>query len=153
MLLPMDSPPSDSNPLKVGASFESGPRTIRREDIDVFSRISGDRTGLHYDGDDRSASPLGGAVAHGLLNLAVASGLCYDLRVFDGILHSADMRFERPVFVDDTVRLTCTVAELDDNPGKNHIRMILEVALHNQDGRRVLSGTWTLLQKRDKPAS
>lgn len=146
----MDSPPSDSNALQVGASFQSGPRTIRREDIDAFSQISGDRTGLHYENEDVSASPLGGAVAHGILNLAVASGLCYDLGVFDGILHSANMRFERPVFVDDTVTLTCTVAELDDNPGKHHIRMILDVALHNQDDRRVLSGTWTLLQKREQ---
>ncbi len=144
----MDAGKSDSTPLQVGATYESKPRVIRRRDIDAFSEISGDRTTVHYDSDDNSGNPLGGAVAHGFLNLAVASGLAYDFGVFSGILQSANMRFERPVFVDDTVRLTATVVELDDHPGKSYLRMVLDVVLRNQDGRKVMSGTWTILQER-----
>jgi acyl dehydratase len=137
--------------LSVGDVFEAGPRVISRADIDTFTKVSGDHTALHCDDDYAATTPFGGVVAHGVLNLAAATGLAYDSAVFEGTvlaIRSMDVRFDRPVRPDDQVRLTLEVLELDPRPRADRGRVSFDVKLRNQDDRVVLSGRWSLLVRR-----
>ena len=137
--------------LAPGDRFVSAPRIIRREDIDRFSDLSGDRTELHTDDAWAAAGPLGGVVAHGALALAVATGLAYDLGVFRGTVlafRSLTASFDRPVYPGDEVRLELTVSALEPPRRPDRGRAEFEMVLRNQEGRKVLTGTWTLLLKR-----
>jgi acyl dehydratase len=55
-------------------------RTVRAEDIELFTRITGDRNPLHYDDDAATNSRFGGIIVQGgitsgLLNAVVAEDL------------------------------------------------------------------------------
>jgi acyl dehydratase len=58
-----------------GRRYRTGSRVVTEADIDAFAAVSGDRNPLHVDGAYAAASVFGGRVAHGVLGLAVATGL------------------------------------------------------------------------------
>ncbi len=118
-------------------------RTVRREDIDHFTALSGDRNPLHYDEDVAARSRFGGiivqgGVTSGLLNAVVAEDLPGPGSVF---LH-VDWSFKAPVAPGDEITATVTVLEArEDKPITK-----LETTITNQDGTTVLDGTalvWT----------
>ena len=135
-----------------GDRFESEPRVISREDIDRFTQLSGDHTELHTDDAWAAQSPLGGIVAHGALNLSVATGLAFDLGIFRGTVlafRSLSATFDRPVYPGDQIRLELTVSRLEPPRRPDRGQAEFEMALRNQAGRRVVKGTWVLLLKRN----
>lgn len=137
--------------FSIGEHFESCPRIVTRSDIDRFTELSGDRTELHTDDEWAATSPLGGVVAHGALNLSVATGLAYELGIFRGTVlafRSLEASFDRPVYPGDEVRLELTVRELPPPRYADRALAEFEMALRNQAGRRVVRGTWKLLLKR-----
>ena len=140
--------------LRPGQRIEAGPRVISRADIDSFSELSGDHTALHTDEAFAAASPLGGLVAHGALNLSVATGLAYASGAFDGTVlafRELRARFDRPVFPGDQVALEPEVTGLDERPRPESGKVQLAMRLVNQAGKRVLSGEWTLVLARQQP--
>jgi len=148
---PVGYPPHTYDDLRLEAAFESEPRIVQRADIDDFARISGDKTALHTDEAYAAMTPLGGLVAHGVLNLAVATGLAYGLGLFEGTVlavQAMDVRFERPVHPGDSVRLRLVVQALDQRPRPDRGRVSFGVDLQNQHRRTVLSGTWQILLRR-----
>jgi len=152
----MDYPPHTFDELEIGISFETGPRTISREDIDQFTALSGDRTALHSDETYARRTPLGGLVAHGVLNLSAATGLAYRMGIFEGTvlaIRSMEIKYDRPVFPGDEVTLRLTVAELDARPHPDRGSVGFEAKLTNQEGKVVLSGLWTVLMRRSKAQS
>ena len=147
----MEHTPHAFDDLSLGDNFEAGPRTISREDIDRFTQVSGDRTALHSDEEYARNTPFGGLVAHGVLNLAAATGLAYDMGVFEGTvlaIRSMEVRYERPVRPGDSVTLTLVVEELDERPKDDRGRVSFAATLRNQDGKTVLSGVWKVLLRR-----
>ncbi len=134
-----------------GRSVRAGPRRITRADIDAFTELSGDRTALHRDDAYAASTPFGGVVAHGALNLAAATGLAFETGAFEGTVLavlSMEVRFDRPVRPDDAVSLTLTCREIDARPKPDRGAVAFSVALENQHGKTVLSGTWKLLLRR-----
>jgi acyl dehydratase len=137
--------------LALQASFEAGPRVVTREDIATFARLSGDHTALHTDPDYAASTPLGGLVAHGVLNLAVATGLAFEMGIFEGTIlafRGIEVRFDRPVQPGDALSLRLTVARLDERPRPGRGAVTFDVDLSNQGGRTVLSGSWAMLMAR-----
>lgn len=61
--------------FEVGRAFRTGGREVTEADIEAFAAVSGDRNPLHLDDEYAAASAFGGRVAHGVLGLAVATGL------------------------------------------------------------------------------
>ena len=148
-------PPQPFDDLELGRTYECGPRVVSREDIADFGRLSGDLTALHTDEAYAAASPLGGLVAHGALNLAVATGLAYEMGIFEGLVlafRGLTVRYERPVRPGDELTLRLTVAERDERPRPDRGRVGLDAELVNQAGKRVLSGRWELLVRRSASA-
>ena len=147
----MAYPPHGFEDFAQGQLFPCGSRRITREDIAAFAEVSGDHTALHCDDEYAASSPFGGVVAHGVLNLAVATGLAYRSGIFEGtVLAVMTMasRFERPVFPGDEVTLRLTVTDVDARPRPDRGRVSFDVELLNHAGKAVLSGEWTLLVRR-----
>ncbi len=152
---PMEYAPHTFDELAEGASFTAGPRTITREDIDAFTRVSGDRTALHSDEEYARRTPLGGLVAHGVLNLAAATGLAYEMGIFEETVlavRSMDVSYDRPVFPGDAVTLTMTVSRRDERPRPDRGKVVFDARLTNQHGKTVLTGVWTVLMRRSAEA-
>ena len=118
-------------------------RTVRAEDIGLFTELTGDRNPLHYDEAAAEASRFGGiivqgGVTSGLLNAVVAEDLPGPGSVF---LH-VDWSFRAPVRPGDEITAEVEVLESrEDKPIRK-----LRTTITNQTGEVVLDGTalvWT----------
>jgi acyl dehydratase len=61
--------------LVVGDEWVSPRRTVTETDVVVFAGLSGDFNPLHMDHSSQQGNAFGRPVAHGLLGLAIATGL------------------------------------------------------------------------------
>ncbi|CCN34293.1 dehydratase [Vibrio nigripulchritudo ATCC 27043] len=93
-------------------------RTTRREDIEAFTGMTGDRNPVHFDEELAKKTPFGklivqGGVTTGMLNAAVAQDLPGPGTVF---LHT-DLKFLKAVGVNETITATVVVESVrDDKP-------------------------------------
>ena len=118
-------------------------RTVRADDIALFTELTGDRNPLHYDQQAASRSRFGGiivqgGVTSGLLNAVVAEDLPGPGSVF---LH-VDWDFEAPVRPGDEI--TAEVEVLEARADKPLTK--LRTTITNQEGTVVLDGSalvWT----------
>jgi acyl dehydratase len=118
-------------------------RAVRRSDIELFTRLTGDRNPLHYDEEAASGSRFGGiivqgGVTSGLLNAVVAEELPGPGTVF---LH-VDWDFKAPVKPGDEITATVEVLEAREDKPLTRLR----TTITNQEGTVVLDGSalvWT----------
>jgi acyl dehydratase len=118
-------------------------RTVRLEDIALFTELTGDRNPLHYDEAAAARSRFGGlivqgGVTSGLLNAVVAEDLPGPGSVF---LH-VDWSFKAPVRPGDEI--TAEIEVLEARADKPITRLRTTIA--RADGTVVLDGTalvWT----------
>ena len=118
-------------------------RTVRREDIDLFTELTGDRNPLHYDEAAAARSRFGslivqGGVTSGLLNAVVAEDLPGPGSVF---LH-VDWSFKAPVRPGDEITAEVEVLEAREDKPLTRLRTTIK----NGEGVVVLDGTalvWT----------
>jgi acyl dehydratase len=113
-------------------------RLVQAGDIELFTKITGDRNPLHYDEELARRSRFGGiivqgGVTSGLINAVVAEDLPGPGSVF---LH-VDWSFKAPVRPGDEI--TAEVEVLEVREDKPIIR--LRTTITNQDGIVVLDGT------------
>src|SRR5215211_1015823 len=118
-------------------------RTVREQDIELFTQLTGDRNPLHYDEEAASGSRFGGiivqgGVTSGLLNAVVAEDLPGPGTVF---LH-VDWDFKAPVKPGDEITATVEVLEAREDKPLTRLR----TTITNQEGMVVLDGSalvWT----------
>ena len=118
-------------------------RTVRGQDVELFTELTGDRNPLHYDQAAAARSRFGGlivqgGVTSGLLNAVVAEDLPGPGSVF---LH-VNWSFEAPVRPGDEI--TAEVEVLETRADKPITR--LRTTITNAEGVVVLDGTalvWT----------
>lgn len=72
--------------LVPGRVFRTGSRRVAQADVEAFAAVSGDHNPLHLDEAYASGSVFGRRVAHGVLGLAVATGLINELGLTRGTL-------------------------------------------------------------------
>jgi acyl dehydratase len=124
-------------PTPIGASARRS-RAVTRQDIALFTEISGDRNPIHYDEDLAAASRFGGVVVQGgvtsgLLNALVAEQLPGPGSVFLEVA----WRFLAPVRPGDVITARATVTSVrEDKPVTT-----LATRVFNQAGVTVLDGT------------
>ncbi len=137
--------------LAVGDEWESPRRTITESDVVAFAGISGDFNPLHVDHEAAKQSPFGKPVAHGLLGLAVVSGLAsssprVDTLAFLGIL---GWSFLQPIAFGDTVHVISRVEALEPRARGRRGVVTWHRQLVNQQGKTVQEGrTQTLVKGR-----
>jgi acyl dehydratase len=107
--------------LTAGAVYSSPARTITETDLVNFAGLSGDYNRIHTDAEYSRSTEFGQRVVHGLLGMAVVTGLLHRTGLFDGsvvaMLGIREWRFVAPLFVGDTVHARMrivSVRPLDD---------------------------------------
>jgi acyl dehydratase len=104
--------------LAIGDRFVSRSRTVTEADLTLFSGLSGDYHPLHTDEVYARQGPFGRRIAQGCLTLSLATGLEFSLMGSDEsriiAFYGMDrVRFVKPVFIGDTIRLEGEVTALD----------------------------------------
>lgn len=143
--------------LTVGDEWESAGRTVTEADVAAFAGLSGDFNPLHVDHAWATAEgPFGRPVAHGLLGLALASGLASTAPRMDTLAFLAvlEWRFLLPIAFGDTVRVISTVESVEPQARGRRAVVAWRRRLVNQSDRLVQEGlTQTLVRARAVPDS
>ena len=143
--------------LRIGEVFDSATRTITEADIVNFAGLSADYNRLHVDAEYAKGTAYGQRIAHGLLVLAVMSGLVTRMplnhRLEPSLMGLLDMqcRFPKPTFIGDTLRVRVEVAEKTETSKADRGVVAFRRQVVNQRGDVVAEGVWKLLVRR-RPA-
>ena len=142
--------------LPAGLEVTTARRTLTESDIVTFAGVSGDFNPLHTDESFvREHTPFRGRIAHGLLVLAMASGLRSELdRVQSVAFLEVRREFVAPTYPGDTIHARWTVEEARPSmsrPGTGVVRLRIEVV--NQAGEVVQRGTdvWLVASRPGSP--
>jgi 3-hydroxybutyryl-CoA dehydratase len=131
--------------VHIGQTFASGGRTIT-EALDLqFAMLSGDWHPIHTDAEYAKEGRFGERIAHGMLILAVVSGLITPpSRAIEAFYGMDRARFLRPVLFGDTIHVRCTVVEKAPLKGQSGV-VAVDVSALNQREEPVLGMTMKLL--------
>jgi acyl dehydratase len=135
--------------FRVGQKVVTEKRTVMEEDIMMFARVSGDDNRIHTDPEFSKTTIFGRQVAHGLLGLAIASGLAWQTGILDGTVIAfrevKEWKFIKPVFIGDSIYVELETIETKALPriGGGSVTITLEVK--NQNEEVCHRGMWTVL--------
>ena len=136
--------------LSLGDTMVTPARTVTETDIVLFAGLSGDYNQLHTDAEFAGSSRFGERIAHGLLGLAVASGLASRLGSLEGTalaFMGLDWRFRGPIMIGDTVHAVVRVAQSREMGRLGGGLVVFAIELVNQRGETVQDGKWNILVK------
>jgi acyl dehydratase len=131
-----------------GAEYRTGERTIDDAMIQAFAELSGDSNPLHVDDEYAATTSYGRRIAHGVLGLAVATGLVAETHLTRGTLVALlglDWDFRAPLLPGDRVTARVRVGETRRTSRGDRGLVRLSVQLLDQRGEIVQEGTWTYL--------
>ena len=132
-----------------GDQITSTGRTITEADVVNFAALSGDWNLIHTNAEYSQEHMFGQRVAHGLLILSVASGLAVRLGFMEETILAfrsiGDWRFQRPVFIGDTVRVRLTVGDTKPMARLGGGLVTFKVDVLNQEDKVVQRGAWEML--------
>ena len=140
--------------IQVGDEYQSPGRTVTEADIVAFAGLSGDYNVLHTDAEFMRSSIFGERIAHGLLGLAISSGLGsramprpFATMAFLGLR----WRFKGPIKIGDTIKVRLRVADKRDTSKPDRGIVTIQRTLLNQRGETVQEGDTEIMVER-RPA-
>lgn len=135
--------------FEVGESFLSPGRTVTESDIVSFAGLSGDYTLIHTDIEYSKSTPVKKRVAHGLLGLAITSGLAVRTGVLEGTVIAFreinTWKFVKPIFIGDTVHVELLVVDKKELRRMGGGAVDIELRLLNQNDETIMKGIWKVL--------
>lgn len=137
--------------LEVGQQFESVGRTITNHDVMTFAGISGDFNQLHTDDEFAKTSLFGGRIAHGVLGIAIVTGLTQRLGLFDGTalgLLGLTWNFTGPIYINDTIHFRLTIESKRETKKPDRGIVVRHYEVITQDDKVIQTGTVTVMVKR-----
>jgi len=139
--------------FEIGKKFRSQARTVTEADVVTFAGLSGDFNPLHTDAEFGKTTPFGQRIAHGMLVVAMATGMAQWTGVFEGTtiaLMEQTIRYKGAVKFGDTVYLELEVLDKKETskPDRGVVRFAARV--RNQQDEVVVDGEWVTLMKRSK---
>lgn len=143
----------------LGHTWVSEPREVTAEDLELFTRLSGDDHPMHRpaaEGQDRpDGEPFQEPVLHGTFGLALFTGFVHQLGLAHDALALLDTlwHYTAPIRVGDTLTCSITVtrARTTSTTGRGVIHRSVE--LSNQRGDLVQRGTSALLVRHGNDAA
>ena len=138
--------------IEVGEEYESPGRTVTETDIVIFAGLSGDYNVLHTDAEFMKQSIFGERIAHGLLCLAIQSGLLtrgmqtYATLAFVGLR----WKFKGPIKIGDTIRVRAKVTGKKETSKPDRGIVTLDRQVVNQRGEVVQEGETDLMVERQR---
>lgn len=122
-------------------------RTLTKDDIAIFTALSGDADPSHIDEVNASQGPFPKLAVHGLWGGALISRLLGTRLPGPGTVHvGQDLRFKAPVGLGDTLTVTVTVR--DKRPDTRHV--LFDCRCVNQAGEEVITGTSEVIAPTEK---
>jgi acyl dehydratase len=139
--------------IEVGEAYESPGRTVTETDIVIFAGLSGDYNVLHTDAEFMKSSIFGERIAHGLLGLAIQSGLFTRATQAYATLALVDLswKFRGPIKIGDTIRLRAKVTAKKETAQADRGLVTVERQVLNQRDEVVQDGETELMVER-RPA-
>jgi 3-hydroxybutyryl-CoA dehydratase len=135
--------------FSIGQHIISTARTVTESDVVAFAGLSGDYNQIHTDAEFSKNTPFGKRVAHGLLGIAIASGLAMRTGVLEGTVLAFreinEWKFSKPIFIGDTVHVELDVKEIKALPRLGGGSVIIELSVKNQNEEVTMKGLWTVL--------
>ena len=120
-------------PLEVGDSVTFS-KTVGESDVYLFAGITGDFSPNHINKEIMSGTPYKERIAHGVLSIGFASTTSTLMIEKSGgkavSLGYDRIRFVGPIFIGDTVTVTYTIAEVDEET----LRTRADIEVANQRG-------------------
>ena len=131
-----DQRPKTKMNLQIGDKF-STTKQITDAVVRAFAELSGDYNPIHLDEEFASKTRFGRRIAHGMISGALISAvLGNEFKERKIVYLSQTLKFTAPVFIDDTVTATATVADIrQDKP-----IVTIETVCTNQNGETVVTG-------------
>ena len=138
---------------KIGAEFVTSARTITEADIINFAGISGDYNPLHIDEEFCRTTQFGTRIAHGPLVYSIATGLIFQLHLYDDTLIAFlgfdSLKFTKPVKIGDTIHARVEVIEKRETSKSDRGIMKRLLQVLNQNNELVQEGVQAFLLKRN----
>jgi acyl dehydratase len=135
--------------FELGRTWTSAPRRITQEDLDAFTRLSGDDNPIHtsQQASDLSVGLFDKPVLQGTFGVALFTGFVRRMGLDHPALALLDTnwRYLNPIYVGDEIscEVTITRKRLSNTPGRGLVHR--HVLLRNQTGEVVQEGTSALL--------
>jgi acyl dehydratase len=137
--------------LEPGRTYRTGSRRVTDDDVEAFADVSGDRNPLHLDDEYAGASVFGRRVAHGVLGLAVATGLINAAGLTRGTLVAflgLNWDFAGPLYPGTEVFVDLKVVSRRETSRPGRGLVVLGAALTEAGGAVVQRGELRLLVRR-----
>jgi acyl dehydratase len=136
--------------IALGEEYESPGRTVTETDIVLFAGLSGDYNVLHTDAEFMKKSIFGERIAHGLLGLAIQSGLFYRAGPAYATIAFLALRwkFKAPIKIGDTIRVRARVTAKRETAKPDRGIVVLERQVLNQRDEVVQEGETELMVER-----
>lgn len=133
----------------IGQTYTSVGRTITEYDVLTFAGLSGDYNQIHTDAEFAKTTPYGQRIAHGLLGLAIASGLAMRTGILEGTVLAfreiQEWKFTKPVMIGDTLHVELEVVDVKPFPRLGGGMVTILVDVLNQRSEAVMKGKWLVL--------
>jgi 3-hydroxybutyryl-CoA dehydratase len=134
-----------------GQKVTSAGRTVTEHDVVTFAGLSGDFNQIHTDAEFAKSTPFGQRISHGILGLAIASGLAVQTGILGpnviAFREIDEWKFVKPVFFGDTIHVEMEVTEAKAFPRLGGGSVTLSVRVNNQANETTMKGVWTVLVK------
>jgi acyl dehydratase len=136
---------------EVGAVYETRGRTITETDVVSFAGLSGDYNPIHTDAEAAKATPFGERIAHGMLTVAISTGMANQTGLMEGTtvaLLEQNIKYKAPVRFGDTVHLRMEVIEKRETSKPDRGIVKLAAQMLNQRNEVVVEMIWTQMMVR-----
>jgi len=139
--------------LSVGDVFAgTRGRTVTETDIAMFSAVSGDWNPIHNDAAFAAKGPFGTRIAHGLLVVAMMTGMApISGRAVIALYGFDRIRFTNPVALGDTITYTSKIAALQPKGNRRGIANV-DFEICNQHNQVCVAGTIKILLNTSPPS-
>ncbi|MCJ8300642.1 MAG: MaoC family dehydratase, partial [Pseudomonadales bacterium] len=102
--------------LDMQASIE---KTITAADVQMFASLSGDNNPIHLDEEYAKTTSFGRCIVHGMFSAALISAVAgTKLPGPGGVYLSQELKFRKPIFIDDTAVATLTITDINARRGR-----------------------------------
>lgn len=128
---------------------ETAGRTLTETDIVLHAGQTGDFFPHHMDEEWCKTQPFGKRIAHGTLIFSIAVGLtAYPINELSMTYGYDRLRFTRPVFIGDTLKVTVTIKEMKNHKKPGYGLVVELVQTFNQHKELVMVCEHLLLVKK-----
>ena len=137
--------------FKVGDEFTTASRTITEADVVNFAGLSGDYNPLHTDEEFGKSTPFKGRVAHGMLSVAIATGLANQLGIFEGTtvaLLSMTISYKGAAKFGDTIHLVLKVIDKKETSKGDKGIVTFDTIVYNQNDNPIVEGQWLVMLRK-----